>query len=552
MEQKEKLYILLVDDKQENLTALEKMLESPDLNIVKTTSSNDALELVFEYNFVLVLIDAQMIGMKAIETAEFIRGVENANNIPIIFMTEISKKQECGFKGNEFGPVDYLFKPIDPNILQSKVDVFVELYRQKKSFQKTSEELKETVTELKRANHKILEQQKAVIEEERLKILLQMAGATVHELNQPLTVLLGSIQLLEMYKNEPDRVTQYIEKVNESANRIADIIKNIQTIRHDEIKYYTGKKTVINIDQEVKILSVEDKDDDFQVMYNFLKDNNQIKLLHVRNIKDAVHTLEGNRFDMIFLDYVLPDGDGMDLLRTIDKKKVDIPVVIITGQGDELIASQVIQAGAYEYLPKANINYKSLSRIINNTLEKHRLKKEVKIAVKKMAEMSIRDELTGLYNRRYFIEALERELAGAKRHKRELVLCMMDLDHFKKVNDAYGHPVGDMVLKGVAKMLKQSVRQSDITCRYGGEEFAAILPDTNIKAARTLCERFSKMVETKQFDHNASHFRVTISMGVAYYSKELDPSLETFIRLADDALYRAKNEGRNRIREAVI
>lgn len=255
---------------------------------------------------------------------------------------------------------------------------------------------------------------------------------------------------------------------------------------------------------------------------------------------------------MIFLDYVLPDGDGMDLLRTIDKKKVDIPVVIITGQGDELIASQVIQAGAYEYLPKANINYKSLSRIINNTLEKHRLKKEVKIAVKKMAEMSIRDELTGLYNRRYFIEALERELAGAKRHKRELVLCMMDLDHFKKVNDAYGHPVGDMVLKGVAKMLKQSVRQSDITCRYGGEEFAAILPDTNIKAARTLCERFSKMVETKQFDHNASHFRVTISMGVAYYSKELDPSLETFIRLADDALYRAKNEGRNRIREAVI
>jgi two-component system cell cycle response regulator len=262
--------------------------------------------------------------------------------------------------------------------------------------------------------------------------------------------------------------------------------------------------------------------------------------------------LEDNRFDLIFLDYVLPDGEGMDLLRTIDEKKIEIPVVIITGQGDELIASQVIQAGAYDYLPKANINYKSLSRVINNTLEKHRLKKEVKIAVQKMAEMSIRDELTGLYNRRYFIEALERELAGARRHKKELVLCMMDLDHFKQVNDTYGHPVGDMVLEEFAKILKQSVRQSDIICRYGGEEFAAILPDTNIKSARTLCERFRKMVAANRFDHNASHFQVTISIGISCFSKDLDPALKELIRLADDALYRAKNEGRNRIREAVI
>lgn len=448
--------------------------------------------------------------------------------------------------------MDYLFKSIDPDILKSKVSVFVGLHMQKKSFQKTSDELKETIAELKRANRKILEQQKAVIEEERLKVLLQMAGATVHELNQPLTVLLGSIQLLEMYKDEPDRVAQYIEKVNEAANRIAVIVKNIQTIRHDDIKHYTSKKTVINIDQEVRILSVEDKDDDFKVMNNFLKDNNQIKLFRVRNLKDTVRALEDNRFDLIFLDYVLPDGEGMDLLRTIDEKKIEIPVVIITGQGDELIASQVIQAGAYDYLPKANINYKSLSRVINNTLEKHRLKKEVKIAVQKMAEMSIRDELTGLYNRRYFIEALERELAGARRHKKELVLCMMDLDHFKQVNDTYGHPVGDMVLEEFAKILKQSVRQSDIICRYGGEEFAAILPDTNIKAARTLCERFRKMVAANRFDHNASHFQVTISIGISCFSKDLDPALKELIRLADDALYRAKNEGRNRIREAVI
>ena len=148
--------ILIVDDKPANLLALRKILERPGLNIVEATSGNDALALLLEYNFALILLDVQMPGMDGFETAELMQGNEETKHIPIIFVTAISKEQKYVFKGYDKGAVDYLFKPLDPDILQSKVNIFLELHRQK-------EDLKETNTELKKANEKILEQQEALI-----------------------------------------------------------------------------------------------------------------------------------------------------------------------------------------------------------------------------------------------------------------------------------------------------------------------------------------------------------------------------------------------------
>jgi PAS domain S-box-containing protein len=132
MKEREKLNILLVDDKPENLVSLEALLENPDHNIIKTTSGNKALSLMLEYDFALVLLDVQMPEMDGFEMAELMRGSEKTKYIPIIFVTAISKEQKHVFKGYESGAVDYLFKPLDPDILKSKVNVFIELHRQKK------------------------------------------------------------------------------------------------------------------------------------------------------------------------------------------------------------------------------------------------------------------------------------------------------------------------------------------------------------------------------------------------------------------------------------
>jgi len=247
MRKTKKMRILLVDDRPENLLAIENILEDSELDIIKATSGNEALELMLEYDFALILLDVQMPEMDGFETAELMRGNEKTKRIPIIFVTAISFEQKYVFKGYESGAVDYLFKPFDPYILKSKVKVFIELFKQKKALEITTNDLKKTVEELKKANQKILEQQKSLIEEERLKVLLQMAGATAHELNQPLMSLLGYIDLMKLYKNDAEKLIGHTDKIKESGLKIAEIVKKIQNIRNYETKPYLGETSIIDI-----------------------------------------------------------------------------------------------------------------------------------------------------------------------------------------------------------------------------------------------------------------------------------------------------------------
>jgi two-component system cell cycle response regulator len=403
------------------------------------------------------------------------------------------------------------------------------------------------VAELERVNLQIREQQKSIIEEERLKVLLQMAGATAHELNQPLMVLMGNVQLMEMDGGIPPHMTERINRINQAANRIADIVKKIQTLRHDEPKHYAGGKTILNLDQPVSILSIEDRDNDFTMIRKALLDHPGLKMTRVKRIAEALNSLEKGRFDLIFLEYQLPDGNGLEFLEAIHSKVVDTPVVVITGQGDELIASRIIQAGACDYLPKAKVSNKALLRIISNALEKASLKREMRIVQEKLTEMSIRDELTGMYNRRYFQDALEREISGAQRYQHRLALCIIDLDHFKLVNDSYGHLCGDQVLQEFGKLLGDSIRKYDVACRYGGEEFAVILPDTSLDKALALCDRFRERVANHVFAYNAVTLKITTSVGVTARPAKSETTGQQLVDLADKALYQAKSHGRNKV-----
>ena len=543
----EKVKILVVDDRPENLLAIEGVLERQDLAIITATSGNKALGLVLEHNFALILLDVQMPEMDGFEVAELIRGSEKTRHIPIIFVTAINKEDTHVFTGYEKGAVDYLFKPLDPQILRNKVNVFVELFQQRKKLQESNQELSRTVAKLEEVNQTIKAQQESVIEEERLKVLLQMAGATAHELNQPLMVLMGNVQLMEMEDGISDTLKERLATVTEAANRIGAIVKKIQTLRREEPTAYAAGKTILNLEQPVSILSVEDKDDDFNKVKQILDDHEQLKLTRVKSLQDAFDQLEEIHFDLIFLDYMLPDGNGLEFIDAVNRMGLETPVVVITGQGDELIASRIIQAGAYDYLPKAKVSSKALLRIISNALEKAGLKREMRMAQEKLAEMSVRDELTGLFNRRYFQEALDREISGAERYGHGLALCMIDLDHFKRVNDTYGHLCGDRVLKDFGRLLAESTRKYDVACRYGGEEFSVILPDTSLKKATSLCERFRERIKSFEFHWEDVTLQITTSVGVAARSAGGDIGGEQLIDLADKALYRAKSDGRDRV-----
>ncbi len=159
---------------------------------------------------------------------------------------------------------------------------------------------------------------------------------------------------------------------------------------------------------------------------------------------------------------------------------------------------------------------------------------------------AIQDPLTGLYNRRYLDVTLPREFSRSKRDKKPLAVIMMDLDHFKTVNDQYGHAAGDEVLKALAELLKNGTRESDLICRYGGEEFVAIMPDTSAHQAFVRCESWRKQLEEMSIIYRDFNISITLSAGIAAFPEDGD-SPELLLALADEMLYKSKQEGRNKI-----
>ena len=165
----------------------------------------------------------------------------------------------------------------------------------------------------------------------------------------------------------------------------------------------------------------------------------------------------------------------------------------------------------------------------------------------RVRNLSVRDSLTDLYNHRHSIELVEHELQRVGRYQEAFSVLMIDLDHFKRVNDEHGHPVGDAMLRELARVLRDTLRAVDAVGRYGGEEFVAILPHTNNEEARLTGERVRKRIEDHTFRMGDRTVRITASVGVATYPSEKADSATSLVSEADRALYRAKEAGRNRV-----
>lgn len=318
--------------------------------------------------------------------------------------------------------------------------------------------------------------------------------------------------------------------------------------RYHETKPYGSSGRILNIEQNLHILSIEDSQEDYARIESVLNGIEGIRMSHAETLEDGLRLVDEFSPDLILLGYLLPGGDGFDFMRALKANHKDIPLVILTEQGDEMVASRLLREGADDYLTKSHFDRDSISRCFRNVMEQGKLKREIRMAHRKISEMATLDELTGLYNRRYFMEALERERSRAERHGKALSLCMMDLDFVKRVNDNLGHNARDLVLADMGRIIREWSRQSDIPCRYGGEEFAVILPETDLEGARVACERLRLMVAENRVPWRTGPIQITMSIGVTQNKTGAGDSIRKLIDRADEALYRAKESGRNQVK----
>ncbi|SCY57660.1 response regulator [Desulfoluna spongiiphila] len=523
--------ILLVDDLEENLLALKHVLARPHLTILTATSGNEALGLLLDHPVALILMDVQMPEMDGFETAELIRGNPDTCRIPIIFVTAINTDTQHIFKGYDAGAVDYLSKPLDPETLVRKVNVFLELHQYQQSLLATTRELTETVETLKEANSQIQVHQKKKLRDERLKVLLQMAGAMAHELSQPLMALQGNIQLMNIHKESPDKLPVYMERIDESGRRIAGIIRKIQTLHVDDTREYPGEGSIIDLDQTIRILVVGRDGREGSPLIQALNTLDRLDIACVEDTQGAKEALEKNSRDLLFISRPLPDGLAEDLARNLTPPANRPLFVIITDVADELTVSRLIRQGALEVLERPRITPDLIRTLLHRALDTV-VSGSTLAAMDRADEASLRDPCTGLYTRHCFENLLHREVKRAHRMGQGLALLLLHLTNFEEVVTTYGTEAGDMVMGSVGSLLADMTRSDDLAARFDNATFAVLLSGITDPEVPRISHRFTDAITQRDFVFNAFRFNLSLTAGIGMLPPGMPGTAEGLIRQA--------------------
>lgn len=269
----------------------------------------------------------------------------------------------------------------------------------------------------------------------------------------------------------------------------------------------------------------------------------------VDTFEEAVVRVRGGDYDLIMVSLGVRGFDGLRLcsqLRSLPDKR-HVPILVIVSDGDRRKLNQALEMGVNDYLTRPIDRNEMLARVRTQLRKKHyadRLRHNVEMSL----EMAITDQLTGLHNRRYMAKHLDNLLSQSKHSGKPLSYAIMDIDFFKSVNDTYGHDTGDEVLKEFAKRVAANIRGMDLACRFGGEEFVVVMPDTDQTFAFAVAERLRRQIETVPFpvSRTPGQLNITVSIGLSALTGE-DDTAEALLHRADQALYQAKRTGRNKV-----
>lgn len=258
-------------------------------------------------------------------------------------------------------------------------------------------------------------------------------------------------------------------------------------------------------------------------------DNGAVGLEEARKLNPA----------LILLDLDMPVMDGYEVLRALkdDQATQNIPVIILSGLQNSQDKVTAFDLGAADYITKP-FDIAEVKVRVRSALRMQRL-------IQMLSQRAQIDGLSGLWNRRYFDSRWSEEVSRSQRHSRPLSVAILDLDNFKSINDSFGHPAGDAAIQATAKMIMAEIRQSDVACRYGGEEFVLVLTDTGPVDATVLCERIRSSIEESSWPMHPDR-KITISIGVAGSNAACDATPDAWLHAADQNLYTAKRSGRNR------
>lgn len=297
-----------------------------------------------------------------------------------------------------------------------------------------------------------------------------------------------------------------------------------------------------------KILIVDDIADNRQILRFDLEDDHH-KVIEAADGYACLEQIKSDPPDLILLDMMMPVLSGLEVLQRLKALPANsnIPVIMVSANDTDDLIISALDIGAHDYVSKPVI-YPVLAARIRSALRLKEAQEELSKANSALQQLASTDTLTGLYNRRHFINLAAAEISRARRYSRPVSLMMLDADHFKALNDTYGHAAGDQALIHIANTCRRLCRESDIIGRIGGEEFLICCPDTGLPGTCELAERIINTIPKRDASTAKNLPSFTLSIGATQYLQ--GNTLDEFMAKADAQLYRAKNAGRNQLQHA--
>jgi two-component system cell cycle response regulator len=307
------------------------------------------------------------------------------------------------------------------------------------------------------------------------------------------------------------------------------------------------REAIAETGRQGRILIVDDRQSSYERLVATLRAEHTVDVETEPN--DALfHAAEGN-YDLLIVSLGLRNFDGLRLcsqVRSLERTR-GIPILAVSEADNNARLVRGLEIGVNDYLIRPVDKNEMLARV-RTQIKKKRYTERLRDNVQMSIEMAITDALTGLYNRRYMETHLAALVEQAANRGKPITVMVLDIDYFKSINDGHGHDAGDDVLREFALRVRRSIRNIDLACRYGGEEFVIVMPETDMGVATVVAERLRRRIATEPFSiqQGAGSLPVTISIGIAALSEPTDTAA-VILKRADQALYRAKRDGRNRV-----
>ncbi|QGU33929.1 diguanylate cyclase [Thermochromatium tepidum ATCC 43061] len=361
--------------------------------------------------------------------------------------------------------------------------------------------------------------------------------AAVVDLNLPDSSEGEAIDLVQAHGIPAIVLTAHFDEALRERILAKEVIDCLLKTSPHEIDHVASLVRRIHRNQNVKVLAVDDSRAFLSYLVKLLQ-LHRFRVFGAETGRKALEILNAEPgIDLVITDYNMPEMDGIALITALrqQRPRSDLAIIGLSEVGAATLPVRLLKSGANDFLPKPFLVEEFYCRVIQN-IEQIEL-------VRAIRESAVRDSLTGLYNRRYFFEMAEKLHATAQRRQITLAAVMLDIDHFKRVNDTYGHLAGDRVIRSVANTLACGIRQVDLLGRYGGEEFCILLTGFDRDHLAVVLERLRSAVESTPIAHEGRSISVTISLGATLVLTE---GVQSMLDRADACLYRAKHEGRNR------